>query len=172
MKKFNFFLFSCFLATCMCLAVGCSKDDDPNDPDNSVPDPAGTVTVNIAENAGIDIQGYSYSVIRWHSPDNFYLAGGYYYEGYNYQEYNVSICNLGAMSGLGNITKIPTSGFTVPKGNDRSVACETGHGYVIKFENGDGSNPTYVRLYVVESIVSTSGGIMGAKVKYQYPFVP
>jgi len=29
---------------------------------------------------------------------------------------------------------------------------------------------TYARMYVVESIVSTSGGVMGAKAKYQYPF--
>jgi len=30
----------------------------------------------------------------------------------------------------------------------------------------------YARLYVVEPIVSTVGGIMGAKVKYQFPFIP
>jgi hypothetical protein len=47
-----------------------------------------------------------------------------------------------------------------------------GHGYVIKLESSDGSYIEYLRLYVVESIVSTDGGIMGAKVKYQYPFVP
>jgi hypothetical protein len=40
------------------------------------------------------------------------------------------------MAGLGNITKIPTSGFTIPKWlSDNSVACEVGHGYVIKYES-------------------------------------
>ena len=77
---------------------------------------------------------------------------------------------MGSMKGLGNITQIPNSGFTVPYYENISVACEAGHGYVIKFENTDFE--LYVRLYVVESIVSTNGGIMGAKVKYQYPFEP
>jgi hypothetical protein len=126
--------------------------------DNKVPDPPGTITANISENTRIDV--YS-SYIRWCTPDNFDLEG-----------YYISICNLGAMSGLGNITKIPTSGFTAPRSRNTSVACEEGHGYVIKLEYSSGSNPIYVRLYVVESIVSTTGGIMGAKVKYQCPFEP
>jgi hypothetical protein len=86
------------------------------------------------------------------------------------------------MAGLGNITKIPTSGFTEPAVYNSSAACEEGHGYVIKFELYDYDNeegkminreePVYARLYVVESIISTTGGIMGAKVRYQYPFEP
>jgi hypothetical protein len=71
---------------------------------------------------------------------------------------------------LGNITKIPTSGFTVPSYVDRSVACEEGHGYIVKIESE--TVVEYFRLYVVESIVSTTGGIIGSKVKYQYPFEP
>jgi hypothetical protein len=175
MKKFNFFLISCLLATCMCLVFGCGKDD-PADPDNKVPDPPGTITVNISDVSKLETEAElealaitikssnsTIGAIAWYPPDNLLLAGN---------DYVVSICNLGAMSGLGNITKIPTSGFTTPSEFDLSGACEAGHGYVVKFEKEDGSNPTYVRLYVVESIVSTTGGIMGAKVKYQYPFVP
>jgi hypothetical protein len=158
----------------MCLAVGCEDKDDPNDPDNAVPDPTGTITVNITEitreEEGIIIG--LFGGIAWYPPNNFLLGCNDYNENGNWQHYNVSICNLGSMSGLGNITKIPASGFTVPSELNLSVACEEGHGYVVKFEKEDGSSPEYVRLYVVESIVSTSGGIMGAKVKYQYPFVP
>jgi hypothetical protein len=146
----------------MCLPFGCSKDD-PDDPDNKVPDPPGTVTANLSDRTKISVRNNT--EIYWYTPDNLILYG------YNSGDY-LSICNLGAMSGLGNITKIPTSGFTAPSRSDSSVACEAGHGYVIKFERYDGSNIEYLRLYVVESIVSTTGGIMGAKVKYQYPFVP
>jgi hypothetical protein len=161
----------------MCLPFGCSKDD-PDDPDNKVPDPPGTVTVNISDVSGITSEALQEALaimirssdsiigaIAWYPPDNLFLSG------YSYNL--VSICNLGAMSGLGNITKIPTSSFTIPYEYDLSSACEAGHGYVVKFEEKkDGNNFTYVRLYVVEPIVNTAGGIMGAKVKYQYPFVP
>jgi hypothetical protein len=164
--------------------IACSKDDDPNNPnvpDNSVPDPPGTITANIAENASIEIRsgGYGMGYIRWDTPDNFYLD---YYSYSYYSYYYVSICNLGAMKGLGNITSIPSTGFTLPAYRDYSVACEVGHGYVVKFElqqkyvdnpaYDDYPEVVYVRLYVVESIINTGGGIMGAKVKYQYPFVP
>jgi hypothetical protein len=151
---------------------GCSKDD-PDDPDTTVPDPPGTITANLSEKSDIDIDSYfgGNATIYWMAPDNFYLRG--YGRSYGYTNTYVSICNLGAMSGLGNITKIPTSGFTAPSSLNRSVACEEGHGYVIKIEQEeDGSNPEYLRLYVVEPIVNTAGGIMGAKVKYQHPFEP
>ncbi|MDR1340851.1 MAG: hypothetical protein LBK58_12470 [Prevotellaceae bacterium] len=158
--------------------------DKPDAPDNTVPDPPGTLTVHIPEDLEgigicIDRDGYD-SRIEWCEPDNFYLCGGWYYDKKNGHEsyygrisiYNISICNLGAMSGLGNITKIPASGFIVPKREGKSVACEAGHGYIVKFEKEDGSNPEYLRLYVIEPVVSAAGDITGAKVKYQYPFVP
>lgn len=141
-------------------AFSCSKDDNPDNPDNAVPDPAGTITANIAVYSTIKIydNGTYRGNISWDTPDNFYLNGEYI---------DVSICNLGKMKGLGNITQIPQAGFSSPARANYFIACESGHGYVIKFGSG-----TYVRLYVVESLVSTAGGIMGAKVKYQYPFVP
>ena len=39
-------------------------------------------------------------------------------------------------------------------------------------ENSGGSGVHYARMYVVEAIVNIYGGIIGAKVKYQYPFEP
>ncbi|MDR2131217.1 MAG: hypothetical protein LBP56_08685 [Odoribacteraceae bacterium] len=145
------------------LFAGCGDDDDPNDPNNRVPDPEGTVTANISDDSDTYIRlSNPHGNIGWSSPDNFYL---YAYD-------RVSICDLGPMRGLGNITSIPSTGFSAPKSRDESVACEAGHGYVVKFEHNDGSVAVYVRLYVVEPVVSTTGGIMGAKVKYQYPFEP
>jgi len=152
-------LASCILATSVFFA-GCN----PDNPLKSVPDPIGTLTANISRETGISISGVG--GIYWTSPDNFSLGTGYYYN-------RVSICNMGVMSGLGNITKIPASGFTTPADYLYSAACEARRGYVIKFESFNSNYlDVYVRLYVVEKIVSTSGGIMGAKVKYQYPFEP
>jgi hypothetical protein len=36
------------IAVIAAAAVSCGKDDDPNDPNNVVPDPEGTVTANIS----------------------------------------------------------------------------------------------------------------------------
>jgi hypothetical protein len=169
MKKNGLKLSTFLLIVGFLFAASCSKkDDDTLNTDKNktekVPDPEGTITVNISESTekstGISIYGSNYYV-GWTKPDNFYLS--------NYGNL-VSICNVGNITGLGNITKIPVSGFTIPTPSSTNIACETGHGYVIKFESN--SEIAYIRLYVVEKIVSTSGGIMGAKVKYQFPFEP
>jgi hypothetical protein len=176
MKKHLFFM---MIAAAAIAVSGCSKDDDPDNPSNAVPDPVGTITANISESSSTEISivvnNVSYNgSIRWYPPDNFHLHASFTFNGPNGNRYNgnVSICNLGAMQGLGNITAIPSSGFTVPSVENRTVACEAGHGYVVKFVDVENDNIIYVRLYVVEPIVSTLGGIMGAKVKYQYPFIP
>ena len=151
-----------FVASCN------NNGNDPENPNNSVPDPAGTITANISEETGfwIDLYGQVYGQVSWTYPDNFEL-------GSNYSNGKVSICNLGSINGLGNITQIPVSGFTAPARYNYAVACEKGHGYVVKFESSNlDPQVLYVRLYVVEKLISTGGGIMGAKVKYQYPFEP
>ena len=149
-----------FVASCN------NNGNDPENPNNSVPDPAGTITTNISESTCIAVTE-DYEYIAWTKPDNIHYYTGKYGN-------KVSICNLGSMNGLGNITQIPASGFTVPVTYGYySVACETGHGYVVKFEHqNQESQAVYIRLYVVEKLISTGGGIMGAKVKYQYPFEP
>jgi hypothetical protein len=170
-------------------AFSCSKDNNKNTnketPNNNVsnneaPDPEGTITVNISENteAILQVGIYYTGIVSWIPPDNLYIEAGLYYRVVdhrltNYPRY-VSICNLGKMKGLGNITQIPQTGFSNPAKEISSIACESGHGYVLKFEDIERheSQPVYARLYVVEPIVSIYGGIMGAKVKYQYPFEP
>jgi hypothetical protein len=154
--------------------AGCSKDD-PSDPDNLVADPQGTITVNISEDTSFSVDDRGY--IHWNKPDNLCIHGHYKYYDAIPHGYVASICNLGKMKGLGNVTYIPQTGFSNPAERDNSTACEAGHGYVVKLEwSPDSDNSenklVYVRLYVVEPIVSTLGGIMGAKVKYQYPFKP
>jgi len=150
---------SCLLATSMIFAVSCSEDDD-NGSGSSVSDPEGTVTVTIANNGkwlyfdgGNPVQGGYISI----GSDNLYMS---YDNNFRPDEY---IASVGKVKGLGSITKIPSSGFV------RQMAVDPGYGYVIQI--GRDSNK-YARLYVVEWAISTSGGIIGAKVKYQYPFVP
>jgi hypothetical protein len=170
MTKLLRFLSLVLVAASLATFAGCDKD--PDNPHNSVPDPAGTITANISEDSEIRIEygGDIYGDIGWHVPDNFYITGRYLHPVAGAQVY-VTICDLGAMSGLGNI-QFPESnpGCTPFSTSISSVACEQGHGYLVVFSHQ--SQSVVVRLYVVEPIVSTSGGIMGAKVKYQYPFEP
>ena len=145
-------------------------DDSGNDSGGTVPDPEGTVTANISTSSRINVDiGNSYGYIAWRSPDNFYLYG--YQPTWSYDVVALSICDVGSVKGLGDITKIPISGYTSPSSENSAVACEKGHGYVVKIAfllNGSINALTInVRLYVVEPI--SSGG---AKVKYQYPFEP
>ena len=166
-------IIACLAVTSMMFS-GCKKDEtskneNPDNPETPVLDPEGTMTANISESTPISVydeNNFSMGEVRWIRPDNFYLDG-------NTNCY-LSICNLGKVNGLGNITKIPSSGFSTPMNYSTGIACEVGHGYVIKFDykGNDKTITIYARLFVVESIVSTTGGIMGAKVKYQYPFEP
>lgn len=77
--------------------------------------------------------------------------------------------NMGKVSGLGALVTKPTSGWS-----DKS-AVEVGNGYILRFKHSfNYSDPNlqlyYYRMYVVEWLRSTNGGIIGAKVKYQGPF--
>ena len=170
-------IIACLAVTSMMFS-GCKKDEtskneNPDNPETPVLDPEGTMTANISESTPISVydeNNFWMGGVYWKSPDNFLLSG---HNG-SYWCY-LSICNLGKINGLGNITKIPSSGFSTPMIASTDIACEVGHGYVIKFdykENGETKKTVYARLFVVESIISTTGGIMGAKVKYQYPFEP
>ena len=169
MKRVNFFFVGCLLATSMFFA-GCESTNNPDNPSTSVPDPAGTMTANLAESVGITAE---YAYIYWTKPDNFHLLSMSYYPSTGQYGCTISICDVGKIAGLGNITQISLSGFSASDVNISGIACETGHGYIIKLQDNFYGGPTiYVRLYVVEKIVSTSGGVMGAKVKYQFPFEP
>ena len=65
------------------------------------------------------------------------------------------------MKGLGNVTKIPETGW------QSSVAVKPAYGYVAKWGN------RYCRLYVVQELLAAgTNGVIGAEVEYQYPFEP
>jgi hypothetical protein len=169
MRKSVLFLMKTVLVLGLVFATGCGKDDDEgkddggssgNNTEKTIPDPAGTITRNLS-NSGIRLNSYNSeergTAIEF-SDDVTWVAMTTSNE---FRCQYCSIASVGKVAGLGNITRIPTSGFV----GRNSV--ELGYGYVVACEDG-----TYARLYVVEWTKSTSGGIIGAKVKYQYPFVP
>ena len=162
------------LALSLLLTFGCSK----NDPAASVADPDGTMTTNISDGTSVDIGS---GTLGWTEPNNFTIAGGYTNNSIGTtSETQVSICDAGKMKGLGNVTIIPKTGFSPSTDNyylTNAIACEAGHGYVFRIVNltfygATVADSTYARLYVVSSLTSTDGGVMGATVKYQYPFNP
>lgn len=171
-KFFNKYFFLLCIAFGALFFSSCSKDDDAeNDnggvvinPDKNLPDPTGTVTLNIMigddENKRVDINGFG----------TIQINSAYNFVGY---DYNYSFVSLGKMKGLGNVTAIPQDGW------NRSVAVNPGDGYVARrVENGyyDDNNSysysyRYARLYVVSEITGTSGGVIGYTIKCQAPFV-
>lgn len=141
------------------LYSGCEKDSNSID---SIPDPQGTIITNM-------LQG------SWSTATRIHLADGVLYisESNNFSDDpgyvgydDISLYNYGKVKGLAKVETIPENGYA------HNVAISLGNGYVIKVQDYYNNNLTYGRLYVVSWIYSTSNSIIGAKVKYQYPFNP
>ena len=165
MKTRILFLTAAFAMTFA--AISCSKSDDGEniygngqniDPNTSVPDPEGTITVNMLNDKG------TYVDDMYIDASNNFCAS--YYSNYTYYTYYYS--DLGAMKGLGNITDPVTTGLT------EKCAVIPGHGYwfydaAMQFPSGkwaieDGSS--LYKLYVDSWILSGTSTILGAVVKY------
>lgn len=141
--------------------ISCGGDDDPvsappvpNDGKEqtdivSNQDPVGTVVVNMNN-------GTSNNYVNIGLGCEIHIDAANNFVGYNS---NVEFASVGQVSGLGKMTSIPTSGWA------KSAAVVPGTGYVARYKS------TYTRLYVVERIVNIAGGIIGATVKYQSPFM-
>lgn len=140
MKNFVYYL---MLPLMLLVFAACGeKNTDPGEnPDKPVPDPEGTIEVSARYDAATGVAG-----IRIDDAYNFSGSGGTYF------------VSLGQMRGVGNITSIPTTGWAT------TVAVVPGSGYVAY------SGGIFYRIYVVEELVGTSGGIIGYKLKYQAPF--
>lgn len=163
-KFFNKYFFLLCIAFGALLFSSCSKDDDAENgsevinPDKNVPDPNGTITLNIMvgddDNKSVYINDFG--TIQINSAYNFVGGGS-----------DCSFVSLGKMKGLGNVTAIPQDGW------NRYVAVNPGDGYVARYSYSDYyySRNTYARLYVVSEIVGTAGNVIGYTVKCQAPFV-
>ena len=135
----------------------CDKNDDTffneipdiDNPFEILPDPEGTIQLSMRD----DDNGKTLL-------DNIYISDENFASNYVWPGNTVTFVSLGSMNGLANIKQIPTTGWA------SKVAVVPGNGYIAY----DRSNDSYYRLYVTNYIVSTTGGIIGADVKYQMPF--
>lgn len=149
----------CLGASLTLVACGDSSKDEPENPNKPVnpntpvADPDDTVAVNL--------------LVGMNKERATDLGGGikvYVDAGYNLCAYNYSgaeIIDIGKVSGLGNITTIPATGWK------EKAAIVVGHGYVLRCVDSG----IYARLYVAETMISTTDAIMGYTVKYQCPMM-
>ena len=163
-----------FLVLSLFMAAGCGKNDGggggenigndiyANDGTGNVSDPEGTIILSVRNSSN----GYTYVPVDVSSDIayTFIIDGGNNFKGdiSNYWQF----ANVGQVCGLGNVTKIPDSGWSPTCG------VYPGYGYLGVCYNIYGSNKiTFARIYVDSYITSaTSGGIIGFVIKYQYPF--
>jgi len=123
-------------------------------------DTSGIITVKIRNrdhgDSQVDIKGYKLCIDE---ANNFYGTES----GYHYVSDGVKFCDMGTKK-LSAIKTVPTSGWASP------VAVIPNHSYIIRCERYDWSNEkyfaSYYKLYVVDYITATSGGIIGAEVQY------
>lgn len=158
MKTFRLLAYA-FAMTVAALAMGsCSSDEpeDPNkpeevDPTKPVDDPVGTIVLRMRNDNETLLGDFIIS------PENNFRAKEYY----STKERFSYIASLGHVSGLGNITAIPLTGWS------QEMAVTPGNGYV-QYNERTGK---FYRMYVVEWMnLANDGGICGAVVKYQTPF--
>lgn len=131
------------------IVSGCSSDDpDPDGgdvikPDQEVPDPTGTILLSMRNDDGTSLNGLYIG-----KDDNFH--------GYGW-----IIASIGPVKGLGNVASIPLAGWA------GKVSVTPGYGYVAY----DTSSDEYYRIFVTDYMASaTTGGVIGADIKYQKPF--
>lgn len=176
-------LLALFLTMTLCL-VSCSKNgtnpdengsnngnsQEPETPIVPTPDPEGTITVNLNNGASgnyYDI-GFGHYDVNYDGHDYIHIDEANNFTGKNE---SITFLSLGTVDGLGSVTFIPTTGWA------EAVAVIPGNGYIARnatqsYSDGNTYYYYYARLYVVDYITGTNNGIIGATVKYQYPFQP
>ncbi|HIY15238.1 MAG TPA: DUF5036 family protein [Candidatus Alistipes cottocaccae] len=151
-------------------AVSCDKDDDGAAGGNggaAVPDPEGTVMVQMRNANNGDTHVYP-EEFKWKST-NYNTGPCYLYidEADNLTCNSGDVICIGQVAGLGNIRERPEVGWA------DEAALLPGYGYILRASNIDAPDGyVYCRVYVVGYLTSTGGGIIGATVKYQSPFIP
>lgn len=161
--------------------LSCTKKDNSETKDTSVPDPAGTVTTNLNGSSSLILwqkivlgqtSSYYKIYLGMNVPavtDQIFLNVGYggsYTDNYMLQG---ETADVGQVHGLGNVTEKPTTGFTF------NAALIKGEGYVIRYK-GDINyvNSTlpysYGRFYIIDYQLDALGEIQGVTIKYQGPF--
>lgn len=171
MKKFLIF----FLML-LPLAIASCGGDDKDEPQTTANDPEGTILINLQNiftgdywhgyEGGIEdmnnIYGCCFGMnqlnnLQAASTDEGYSNGGVE---------EAEICSLGKVKNLSDIKSIPESGWAYQS------AAVPGYGYIYRLRYLWSTKVTYARIYVVDYIKNTSGGIIGATVKYQQNWKP
>lgn len=152
MYKLKYWNVVALLLTVMFFMSACDQDELN---DNSIPDPEGTVLVQMRN------RDYGHTEVYMEEGNRggwFYIDSGNNFKGSAY----VSFISVGRVNGLKDVRNLPEYGWS------ESVAVVPHNGYFVRY----GSGSSYMRIYIVDYIVSTGGGIIGATVKYQRGFIP
>ena len=128
------------VATLVLGCIGCSTPGS-----DSVADPPGTVTTELRTSSSIRFLTGSTTT----GPFDLTIDGSLNFQG--------SVVGFGPVSGVGEITTIPTTGFV------QTASAETGSGFVVR--TNDGLKLMYA-VYVDADIVSTGGGVLGKTIKW------
>lgn len=167
MKTNAFKLMAALFVAALSLGFTSCGDDDDNDggkTGGSGSDPSGTVTANIRNDG-------KYLYMDWTDEEGFSVETGLSINDANnfvadYNSYDGIVC-VGKVSGIGSIKKVPQSGWS------GTCAVQPGYGYVLRakgYKFNSNTEYRYVRVYVVDYMEGTSGGIIGATIKYQAPW--
>lgn len=127
--------------------VSCGGDDDIVDPNVGQPTNPNTPVNDPEGTITLSMRNKDNGDTRL---DNIYI------DKENFR--GASFASVGAVMGLGNVSNIPTTGWA------EQMSVIAGHGYLAY-----GNNQFY-RIYVINDIAGTSGGVIGADIKYQKPF--
>lgn len=142
-------LFKVFIALlCTVSLCACGKDDEPL----ATPDTGGIVDPNIPVKDPVGTV-----MLSMRNDDSSSRLDGMYIDSAN-NFAGAEFASIGEVNGLGNVSYIPMSGWA------SRVSVTPGHGYVA-YKDG-----VYYRIYVIDYIVDTMGGIIGADIKYQASF--
>lgn len=168
MKTNAFKLMAALFVAALSLGFTSCGDDDDNDggkTGGSGSDPSGTITANIRND---NYWLYMY----WEDEEGYSVKTGLGINDANNFEAGAIVC-VGKVSGIGSIKKVPQSGWS------DECAVQPGYGYVLRSigrrwndnsKRDEFSDYRYVRIYVVDYMEGTSGGIIGATIKYQAPW--
>ncbi len=138
---------NCNILTTIILAVlalaGCDRHNPVETPD-ILPNPEGTVTVNVgAGEAGVEIMNNG--ILTIDESGCFMIEGGL-------------IVSLGPVKGLGEIEDIPWEGWT------EKAPASPGNGYIVRF------NDYFARIYVKAAVHNENKEVIGFSIDYQKPF--
>ncbi|MCL2328740.1 MAG: hypothetical protein FWC39_09570 [Bacteroidetes bacterium] len=167
MKKSVLIFVKTVLVFGMFFVAGCGKGDEPevkneSNSEKTIPDPEGTIMRSL-RNSGLPSYYGGYNREERGTAIGFPDGSNYWVAMTTSDDFLCQYCTIasvGKVAGLGNITKVPTSGFA------GRISVKPGYGYVINL--GD----TYVRLYVEDWVTTIRDEVIGADVKYQFPWEP